>query len=175
MPSVVVLESSTAWDRNAVRTAFGDAAGKLWTTSQLGAGWTAGTAGRHPIDRLDGLGSVLVSTSGSLLFLSNDASLLAATLDRAGAPSATAALSYAAGVRLRSERTNYDRIMTALDFTSVAPGFGVFPPPGFAAPQFFSGNIASLSHVFSKLVEVQVTGEERGATTIQKVIYRTGQ
>lgn len=175
MPSVVVLESPTAWDRNAVRTAFGDAAGKLWTTSQLGAGWTAGTAGRHPIDRLDGLGSVLVSTSGPLLFLSNDAPLLSAVLDRAGAPSATAALSYAAGVRLRGERANYERIMTALDFTSVTPGFGVFPPPGFAAPQFFSGNIASLTHVFSKLVEIQVTGEERGATTIQKVIYRTGQ
>ena len=165
MPSAIVLASATDWDRDAVRIALGGAAGKLWTTSQLGAGWIAGTAGSHPIERLDGLGTLVFASSGPLLFLGNDTPLLAAVLDRAGAPVPTTAFTYAAGFRHLRERANYQRVMAALDFSS-----GVSGPPSF-----FSGNIASLSRVLSQVAEVRVTQEVRGAVTLQTVVYRMGQ
>jgi hypothetical protein len=175
MPSVIVLASATDWDRNSVRSALGDAAGKLWTTSHLGAGWTADIAGRHPVERLGGLGTLLVGSGGPLLFVANDAPLLAAVLDRAGSPATSTAFTYAAGVRYQRERADYDRVTAALDFTSAASGFGFYRPGGAAAPNFFSGNIASLSRVLSKVVEIRVTEEERGAATMQTVRYQIEQ
>jgi hypothetical protein len=164
MPSVIVLSGASDWDPNAVRAALGAAAGKLWTTSQLGAGWTAATAGSHPVERLDGLGTLLFAQRGPLLFLSNDAALLAAVLDRAAAGAPPAALTYAAGFRHLRERSNFERVMAALDFTS---------PAGSArfGPRFFSGNIASLSRVLSRISEIRVTEEERAGATVETVRY----
>ena len=43
--SAIVLAGAADWDRDSVRSALTAAAGKLWTTSQLGAGWVAGHIG----------------------------------------------------------------------------------------------------------------------------------
>lgn len=174
-PSVIVLESATDWNRGSIRNAMGDAAARLWTTSHLGAGWTTSTVGRHSFDRLDGLGTLLVASDGPLLFLGNDASLLGAVVDRTGIRAPATPNSYIAGFRHTRERASYERVMTALDFTSTAPGFGFVRPGGMAPPNFFSGNIASLSHVLSKIGEIQVTQEGRGTATIQRVVYRLTQ
>ena len=80
----MVISSSADWS-SGDRSAMAAAAGKLWTTSQLGAGWTSGSAGRHAIERLDGLGTLMFANRGRLLFLANDPRLLAAALDRVGA------------------------------------------------------------------------------------------
>ncbi len=56
--------------------------------------------------------------------------------------------------------------MSALDFTGSARN------ERGGAPSFFTGNIGSLSDVFSDLVEIRVTEEERGLATLQKVIYQ---
>ena len=167
MPSVIVLDGAQEWDRDAVRASLTAAAEKLWTTSQLGAGWVSGTAGRHPIERLDGLGALTFAVSGRLLFLGDGARLLAAVLDRAGASASTGALDYAAGFRHSLERSNYARVMAALDFGSSAAGEG--------APAFFSGNIESLSRVLAGVAEIRVTEEERGDVTLQTVVYRIGR
>ena len=174
-PSVIVLGSAMDWNRDSVRSAMGDAAARLWTTSHLGAGWTTSTVGRHSFDRLDGLGTLLVASDGPLLFLGNDAALMGAVLDRTAIGAATTPITYAAGFRHTRERTNYERVMTALDFTSTAPAFAFVRPEGMAPPNFFSGNIASLSRVLSKIGEIRVTQEERGAATIQRVVYRLTQ
>jgi hypothetical protein len=155
------------WDRDTVQGAlYGAAAGRLWTTSRLGAGWVSGTAGRHSIERFDGLGTLIFAARGRRLFLSNDTGLLARVLDRNGSVPTTGALDYAAGFRHLLERSNYRRVMTALDFGSSAEG---------DAPPFFSGNIGSLSGVLSGIAEIQVTEEERGSITRQTVVYRMGQ
>jgi hypothetical protein len=168
MPSAIVLAGAADWDRDAVRGALGDAAGKLWTTSRLGVGWTAATAGRHPVERLDGLGRLMFAIRGRLLFLGNDAAMLAAVLDRAGAAApGGGALTCAAGFRHLRERANFERVVTALDF-----GAGMGSSRG---PNFFAGNIASLSRTLAKVAEIRVTEEERGAVTMQTVVYRLGQ
>jgi hypothetical protein len=176
MPSVIVLAGAEDWDLDMVRSSLTKAAGKLWTTSRLGAGWNAGTEGRHPIVRLDGLGTLVFANRGRLLFLSNDSRLLATVLDRAGTTSAADALTYGAGFRHSREHSSYERVMAALDFTSSAGnlGFGRVERSD-GAPAFFSGNIASLSRVLSRVTEIRVTEEQRGATTVQTVLYQMGR
>jgi hypothetical protein len=141
----------------------------------LGAGWAGGSAGRHPIERLDGLGALMFAIRGRLLFLSNDSRLLAATLDRVGTASPAGAPTYAAGFRHVRERDNYRRIMAALDFSSPAgsPEFGQESRAG--EPAFFSGNIGSLSRVLARVAEVRVMEEERGNATVQTVLYQMGK
>lgn len=171
-PAVVVLAAAEDWDYTSVRDALGTGAGKLWTTSQLGASWTATTAGPYPVTGLDGLGALMYVGRGKLLFLSNDTQLLGAVLDRTGVTPTTASFTYAAGFRHARERANYDRVMSALDFASNASnGFG-FTMNSSTAPPFFSGNIASLSAVLSRLEEVQITEQKEGAATIQKTLYK---
>ena len=160
LPSVIVIEGSGDWQRDSVRSALSAATGKLWTTALLGSGWASGTAGSHPVERLDGLGTLVFAASGRLLFLSNDASLLAAVLDRAGTTQPTGSPTYAAGFQHSRERANYQRMTTALDFSSPA-----------GAPAFFSGNIGSLSRVLSDLTAVRFTEEQQGSMTRQTVQY----
>ncbi len=166
MPSVIVLDGVQDWDLDSVRTSLSAAAGKLWTTSQLGAGWVSGTAGRHPMERLDGLGTLMFASNGRLLFLSNDSRLLAAVLDRTGTTPPTGAFTYAAGFRHLLERPNFGPVMTALDFNGLAVTAG---------PAFFSGNISSLSRVLSNVSEIRVSEEERGNMTMQVVRYQMAQ
>jgi hypothetical protein len=162
---VIVLTGAQDWDPVPVRRALADAAGKLWTTSQLGAAWTSATLGGNAIEQLDGLSSLTFAIRGRLLFLSNDSGLLGAVLSRSGASTPIPAFTYAAGFRHAREHANYDRIMTALDFA----------PAGPRGPGFFSGNIASLSRVLSGISEVRVTEEERGPATMQTVVYQLAQ
>ena len=97
-PAVIVLAANAEWSPDSVRAALGNAAGKLWTTSQLGAQWVVSTAGTHSVQRLDGLGSLLFVTRGRLLFVSNDSQLLASVLDRAGVPPARGRLHLCRGI-----------------------------------------------------------------------------
>jgi len=102
---------------------------------------------------------------GRLLFLSDDSLLLGAVLNRSATPPPAGALTYAAGFRHSRERLNYERVMTALDFTSPVPSDN-------GAPAFFSGNIASLSRALSNVIEIRVTEEERNDATRQTVVYQ---
>ena len=171
-PAVIVLERASDWDAASVRTVWTNAAAKLWSTKQLGAAWVPASAGRQPIEHLDGLGSLAFAVRGRLLFLGNDTQLLASTLDRAGESSSTADLTYAAGFRHLRERANYERLMAALDFGPPAPAMGYYRADGRDRPSFFSGNIASVGRVLSGAAEVTVTEEERGLATIQVVSCR---
>lgn len=173
MPAVIVLEGKENWDLDSVRDSFVTAIGGLWTTSQLGAHWIAGMAGQHSVERLDGLGALMLAHRGKLLFLSNDATILAALLDRAGTSPDTSALTYAAGFRHALERSNYERIMRALDFKGYPDGLQTDHANN--EPSFFSGNIASLSQVLSQVSEIRVTEEERAAATVQTVLYHVGK
>jgi hypothetical protein len=174
-PAVIVLAANAEWSQDSVRAALGVAAGKLWTTSQLGAQWVVSTAGAHSVQRLDGLGSLLFATRGRLIFVSNDARLLASVLNRAGVPPAARAVTYAAGFRHMRERANYERVMAALDFASPAENAGLFRTGGPGEPTFFSGNLGSLSRVLSRVVEMGITEEDRGNITIQTVTYQIGK
>jgi hypothetical protein len=139
----------------------------------LGVCWVAGTAGRHAVERLDGLGGLMFANRGKLLFLSNDAASLAAMLDRAGSNPIASSFTYAAGFRHSRERSNYNRVMRALDFSGY-PG-GPQMDRANDRPSFFSGNIASLSQTLFQISEINVTEEEKPTVTLQTVQYHLGK
>ena len=161
MPTVVVLDGSSPWNRDTVRAALSTAAGDLWSTAQLGAGWTSATAGRHAVDRLDGLGTLAFAIDGRRLFLANDLPLLASVLDRTAIAPPARPLTYAAGFRHSRESGNYNRIMAALDFGS-ARG---------EAPAFFSGDLASLGRTLASISEISITRAETNGATAETVSY----
>lgn len=146
IPAVIVVEGAGDWDQPSVRSSLAVAAGKLWTTSQLGA--------------LDGLGTLVSATRGHLLFLGNNPDLFAAVLARSTATPVQGAFVYAAGFRHDRERANFERIMNALDHSSPA-----------GTPSFFSANIGSLSRVFSQVSAVRIREERRPQMTLQAVRY----
>lgn len=160
-PCVLVVQARGDWDVSAVDQALARAIETLWTTSGLGARWVPGTAGAHAIERLDGLAPLFVSARGHILFLANDAGLLASVLDapapaRAGSASA---VTYAAQFRHGVSRGPYRRLASALDF-------------GRCSPCFFSDNIASLSDTLSFVDSVDLAESDRGDAVVQRVTYR---
>jgi len=176
MHAAIVLDAAQDWDAGAVRSALSGAAGRLWTTSQLGAEWAGAAAGSHTVERFNGLGTLLLVANGRRLFLANDAGLIAAVLDRTAVQPAAGGLSYAAASRHAREHADFVRLTTALDFTVPAQntGFARFAP-GDGAPPFFSGNMASLSGVLSNVSEIRVTSRDQGALTFETVVYRLGR
>lgn len=174
--SAIVLDAAQDWDIDAVKRAFSGAAGKLWTSSQLGADWGSTTVGSRTVERLNGLGSLMLAANGRRLFLANDAALLAAVLDRGTAPVSAGAATYAAAFRHARERADFVRRMSALDFTAPAENSAFRPLRPFGQPKgaapFFSGNIASLSGALSNVSEILVTARDQGALTFETVVYR---
>lgn len=173
LPSVIVIAGARDWDGNSVRSSLTSAAGNVWTTSQLGAGWITEASGRNTIERLDGLGTLIFANRGPLLFVGNDSHLLTAVLDRVGTNPVAGALTYAAGFRHSREGASYERVMAALDFVSPPRNLASWRAnPSDGVPAFFSGNIGSLSRVLLRVAEIRVTEERRGPATIQTVLYR---
>ncbi len=65
--------------------------------------------------------------------------------------------------------------MAALDFVSPSDNPGFFRTEGPGGPTFFSGNLGSLSRILSSVVEVGITEEDRGNTSIPTVTYQIGK
>jgi hypothetical protein len=170
-PTVIVLAGSSPWEEGEIRSALSAATGALWTVSGIGANWTTATLGRRSAARLDGLGSILFSVQGSMLFVGNDARLFAGVLDRVGSPPAGTPATYAAGFRHTRERANYESIMRALDFNSPSAGARLGVAFESGVPAFFSGNLGSLSRVLDQVAEVSIN-EEDGPKVVQRVVYR---
>ena len=171
-PCVLAIAAPSAWDANAVRESLTEAVETLWTTSRLGAHWVPATAGAHGIERLDGLAPLMMTVRDRVLFLANDADLLAAVLDRPAGATPSNSATYSAVFRHARERAPYVRLMTALDFAQSAPSpsFG-FRMRNANEPAFFSGNLASLSAALSFVNTVKVTAHDRGDAVTEQVIY----
>jgi hypothetical protein len=58
--------------------------------------------------------------------------------------------------------------MMALDFTSSTRDAD-------GAPALFSGNIASLGRVFSRVSEIRVTEADQDSATLQTIVYQMTQ
>lgn len=173
-PSLLAIAGATDWDRNAVQQALTAAVETMWTTSALGAQWAPGKAGTHTIDRLDGLAPLMIAVRGRVLFIANDADLLAAALDAPAAPAAASQVTYAAVFRHGRERGNFQHLMNALDFARPSPE-SENKVAGSREPAFFSGNIASLSNVLSFVNGVSVTASDRGTSVVERVVYELGK
>ncbi len=173
MPCAIVLSASSAWDESAIESALTRAVEPLWTTTGLGAGWQAATAGNAQVRSLDGLGKLYLAVQADTLYLANDGALLGSILERAaGSPASHGTATYAAAFRPARERDSYYHLMTALDFASPGneTGYGI-AASSTRTPAFFSQNIASLARALSRVGEIRVTEEDDGARVLQRVDY----
>jgi hypothetical protein len=107
-----------------------------------------------------GADNVEFTARGNLLVLANSADLLKEILSRLDRKPANDDATYIAGFRHAAERANFEKTMTALDY-------------GKPQPTFFSGNIASLSRILSRVSTASIVVHDTGGSLTQTVIYKT--
>ena len=164
IPSAVVITAATNWDLNGVQKSIQDAVAPGVTASRLGLQWRdVKDAGGY--SEFDGLMPVAIAARGKLLFIANDAGMLASILQSNNAP-AGQPVSYAARFSHSRERQNFYRLTTLADQNTGASQ---------NEPQFFSRNIASFSRSFAKIDSEEVVTRQSKDRIQQTVTYRWAQ
>jgi hypothetical protein len=173
----VVLESSHAWDGNAVEEAISAALRPGLTTSRLGIEWTrqAGTAGE--VATLSGKVPLYLAAHGNRLYLATSEPLITAMLARQNNSSTAqdAEITYGAVFEhTATERANFQKLASKLDTAQHStPSADAYTDGGNGqSPAFFSGNLESLSRMFEQMDRETVEEQDQGARVIQAVVYR---
>lgn len=159
--SGVALLAGSDWNEAAVHSALIDIAGPALTASGLGMTWQA----KSGYEQLDGLWSLAVAVRGRYLLISDDPALLGSMLGNVDQRIVAQPAIFIAGFNHARERNNFERLTALLDRSNA--GLRVTSAVGHA-PQFFSGNVASLSSnlagVSSETIVVHDAGENIGQT-----------
>jgi len=197
----IALAAARDWDASSVFAALASAISQTNTTQQLGVSWrNVGKAPTNYME-LDGLLPLRLAVRGKILIASDNPetinSILSRLKERANAVPAT----FAAGFRHAAEQQNFIRLTSDLDRASpidsypgntlvhspdagstYAPNLDLTrgsqqmplwtPEPTNSEPQFFSGNLASLSRVFFALDSETIVIRDSGEKTFQTVTYR---
>lgn len=162
--AAAVFLSSTNWDAITVRNALTASATGLWTTAGLGAGWRAGMNGAQ---ELDGLGSLVFLVDGQRLIIGDSTNLVNSIAQRRTRPAVAGAV-YEASWRHSRELPNFQRMFQLIDFPQIRPS----QDGQDAEPMFYSGNLASLGNVFSRVDSATITVHDVGTMLRENVIYR---
>jgi hypothetical protein len=167
--SAIVLLARDAWNGAAIEQALSAAAGGLWSSGGLGAGWRTGVNG---VRELDGLGRLALAVDGRRLILGTSAERVAAILarrNRAANPGAV----YAAEWRHARELPNFERIAGLIDFphATIQSGANANNPVP-REPLFFSENLASLGRVLRRVQSAAISVHDSGSLVRESVVYR---
>ncbi len=171
----VVVQAAENWNDGAVRDALAAAMEPGLTAGRSGLGWVQRSGSSGAYFALDGRVPIYVAVREKQLFLANDSDLLGQML----APRPSSAQSTQAGVTYTAvfrhspgEQQNFHTLFTLLDKTSGGAEPERFMPQPGQRPAFFSGNMASLSRMFSNVSVESVQEKDQGATVTQTVIYQ---
>lgn len=197
----VALVAASDWDTSSIYAGLASAVSRANTTQQLGATWrSVGKAPNNYIE-LDGLLPLHVAIRGKILIASNSADIVTAILPRLSSRASSPPVTFAAGFRHAAEQQNFIHLSSDLDRTPPAisdpdDGLSQSPDAGATAmansylsrvnqqtpfwtpdvtngaPQFFSGNLVSLSRVFSALDSETIVIRDSARKTFQTVTYR---
>ena len=162
--SAIVLASGSDWDQSAVQTALIDFIQSGMTASQLGVAWQAKTG----YQQLDGLWPLAVSAHGKYLLVSDDPILMEALLANFNRKTDAKPASFIAGFNHGRERENFSRFsgLVGSPTKSDATYSGIS-----RQPQFFSGNMASLSATLSGVAKENIVVRSDGNKVLQTVTY----
>jgi hypothetical protein len=178
----IVVQSASTWKETGIQEALSATFRRGLTASRLGIVWSSVTAGREPAWKLDGSIPLWMAVRTNRLYVANSEALLSAMLSRGTVPKA----SDSDGVTYESDFHHDSREQQA--FTNLArrldvAGHGA-PSAASAdtdtgsdgqAPAFFSGNIESLSRMWSRVAREKVTEKDQGAIVSQTVVYQWQQ
>jgi hypothetical protein len=165
--SVVVFAAASDWSTDNVHTAIADFVRPSLTTSQLGVAWLK----KSGYEQFDGLWPLSLSVRGKYLIVSDDPKLLESILNNFVRKPDREPLEFYAGFNHQNERENFAR------FTSVVDRPNAIPNNGDAArePQFFSGNMASLSKTLQGVAAERIEIRTEANKVRQTVTYEWSQ
>ena len=149
--SAVVLAAASDWDEDSVQAALTDFVRPGLTASRFGVGWQK----KSGYQELDGLWPLAASVRGKYLLLSDDPGLMESVLSNFSRKSERTPGQLLAGFSHAHERNNFTRFAGLVDRAN-ANGVG-----SERQPQFFSGNMASLSNTLAAFAaeRIEVRGE----------------
>ena len=166
--SAIVLAAAADWDQSAVQSALVDFIQPGMTASQLGVVWGA----KAGYQQLDGLWPLTVAAHGRDLLVSDDPALMEAILTNFNRKINLKPALLVAGFNHSSERENFSRFFGLVD----GPRSSESSYPGISRqPQFFSGNMASLSTTLSAVTKENIVVRNDGNKVLQTVIYEWAQ
>lgn len=166
--SAAVLEASSDWNETSVQSAIAGFIKPGLTASQLGVGWLQ----RSGYQQLDGLWPLAVSVRGKYLIVSDDSALMESLLANFARKADRSPSEYFAGFSHDRERGNFVRFTGLVD----RPSAGMSNGSGSdRQPQFFSGNIASLSTTLAGVSGERMEVHGEGGKVRQTVTYEWSQ
>ncbi|HEV2468925.1 MAG TPA: hypothetical protein VGS78_07005 [Candidatus Sulfotelmatobacter sp.] len=161
--SAVILESAAAWNENAVESAVTEFVSPSLTAGRLGVSWSQQSWYRQ----LDGLWPIAVSVRGKYLIVSDDGTLMESVLANFDHVSQRKALEYFGGFNHQRERGNFTRFTSLIDRPSTGGDRH--------EPQFFSGNMASLSATLADMSSEHIEIRSDEGVVRQTVTYEWSQ
>jgi len=166
--SAVVLSAASDWNEMGVYSALHEFVRPALTAGQLGVFWQQKAGYRQ----FDGLWPLSVSIRGKDLVVSDDPGLMEAIVAKFHQQSDHKPFEYFAGFNHKSERGNFARLTSLVD----RPGMPVASQPGSEGqPQFFSGNMTSLSSTLADVSGERIESRSEGTKVKQTVIYQWSQ
>lgn len=178
----IVVQSSSAWKETAVEHALSATFRRGLTASQLGIGWSSIAVESGTAWKLDGSIPLLMAVRTNRLYVANSEALLSAMLSSGTGPEASLSdsITYEADFHHDSrEQQAFTNLASRLD----AAGRGTLSAGNAdtdtgtdgQAPAFFSGNIASLNQMWSRVAREKITEKDRGPFVSQTVVYKWQQ
>jgi hypothetical protein len=160
--SAVALAGTAEWDEAAVHSALVDFVRPGLTAGPLGVAWQP----KSGYQELDGLWTFAAAVRGKYLLLSDDPALLNGLLANLNRVAGGNPAVFVAGFNHAREQKNFVRLTSLLDRQNAGEGAGTA-----RLPQFFSGNIASLSSTLSGVAAEKIVVREAGEKVLQTVTY----
>ena len=164
MHSAIAFRGDSNWSETEVRTTLVNVIGAGLTAGGLGLSWQT----RAGYEKLDGLWALAVAVQGRYLLISDDEALLNAMLGGLNQPVTSEPAAFVAGFNHGRERRNLSRLAEELD----QPDASTSNLRGSErAPQFFSGNVASLSETMARISAETIVIHDDGRRVTQTVSY----
>jgi hypothetical protein len=166
--SAVVLTAASDWSESAVQSALADFVRPGLTAGQLGVTWQP----KRGYEQLDGLWPLVASFNGTYLLVGDDPALMESLLANFNRKSSSEPAEFIAGFNHQRERSNFVRFTELIDRPRM---IGNSMQNAERQPQFFSGNIASLSNTLAAVSSEKIEVREDGDKMRQSVVYEWSQ
>lgn len=166
--TAVILDAASGWNEESLHSALAEFVRPGLTAGQLGVAWQQ----KSGYQQLDGLWPLSLAVRGNYLVVSDDPALMESVLANLGAKSDRKPLEYFAGFSHGQERENFARFAALVDRPSVA---GTSVLGSESQPQFFSGNMTSLSSTLADVSAERIEIQSDGDKLRQTVTYEWSQ
>ncbi len=166
--SAVVFAAASNWNESGVQSALTDFVRPGLTASELGLGWQQ----QSGYEQLDGLWPLSIAVRGRLLIVSDSPALMESMLSNVNRKPDRKAADLLAGFNHQHEQSNFMRFASLVDRPSTGVAYG---QNSERQPEFFSGNMTSLSSTLSAVSAERIEVRSDGGKVRQTVTYEWSQ